>query len=120
MKTPVEIKAPIIVEGEALGWHLRERMDQAGIPSVRELYRRFCQLRFNEAAAEKEPVKFSQFLKVIKAPPERINLRTLLGLAIVLDCAIGDLVTKQSVADPRKKQAPNVVRHAPTPKTRAS
>ena len=76
--------APVIA-GKTIRWKVRERMVAAKIPSVSELHRKM-------RALDPETVCFAQFADIIDVPPARLNLRTLLGLALVLECKIEDVM----------------------------
>lgn len=74
------------IRGARLTWKLREQMTRAGIATVIELHGRLK--AFDPAA-----VKYAQFARIIDRMPERLSARTLLGLVVVLDCKVEDLLT---------------------------
>lgn len=87
----------LIIDGRHVVWRIRERMSTAGIKSASELHRRLKRV-------DAQSVNFAQFARFVDEPPARINLRTLLGVAVVLDCGIGDLVgVSPAVINERRK-----------------
>ena len=74
-----------VIAGQTIRWKVRERMEVANIPSVSELHRKM-------RALDPETVCFAQFADIIDVPPARLNLRTLLSLALVLGCKIEDVM----------------------------
>lgn len=73
------------INGYTLKWRVRELMDQAHIPTVVELHERL-------KAVDPDSVNFTRLAQIVDAMPSRLTGRTLLGLAIVFNCTIGDIV----------------------------
>jgi len=77
------------VSGTVLGyrieWRLRDVMKARGISSAIELHRRL-------KAVDPDSINHVQLTKLVKKAPARISLRVLLGLVIVLDCEVNDLL----------------------------
>lgn len=73
------------LQGHVLEWRVRQLMAAAGIRSAAELHRRLKEV-------DPDCVQFVQFCKIVKRAPALINSRTLLGLALVFGCEIGDIV----------------------------
>lgn len=66
-------------------WHLREKMKEAGILRVSEFHRKI-------KLVDPGSVNFAQFNSLIDKPPARLTLRTIIAMAIVLRCQIGDIL----------------------------
>ena len=69
----------------AIEWQVRDRMAEAGIGSVRELYNRVKLIENNS-------VNYAQFARMVSSPPLLINAVTLAAMARVLKCEIGHLL----------------------------
>ena len=74
-----------IILGQRVNWRVRQLMKEHGIPSARALQRRLREV-------DNRAVGVSQFCSIVDAPPERINQRTLVGLCILFQCEIGDII----------------------------
>lgn len=82
--------APLLsqgIESHQLAWCLYERMQAKGIPSLSALHRELQRV-------SPDVISFSQLARLASAMPDRLNLRTLLGLCIVLDCQVEDLLRR--------------------------
>lgn len=77
-------------------WRVREYMGKAGISSVRELHRRL-------KVIDPEAVNHARFSRIIDTLPSLINPRTLLGLALTLECEVGDLLAVRKDQKKRKE-----------------
>ncbi|MGI5171556.1 helix-turn-helix domain-containing protein [Spirillospora sp. CA-253888] len=66
------------------GWRLREVMVERGMRSTAELRPLL--------AARGVELSPSQVYRLVVAKPERLNLRTLMALLDILDCAMDDLI----------------------------
>ncbi|MBZ0094560.1 MAG: helix-turn-helix transcriptional regulator [Sulfuricella sp.] len=75
----------LTVHNRAPVWTLRQRMKDCGIRTATDLHNRLKNVDPNA-------VGFAQFARIIDQPPARLNLRTLVGLTIVLDCKVADLL----------------------------
>jgi DNA-binding Xre family transcriptional regulator len=66
------------------GWHLREVMAERGMTSTTALRPLL--------AARGVDLSPSQVYRLVVDKPERLNLRTLMALLDILDCAMDDLI----------------------------
>jgi DNA-binding Xre family transcriptional regulator len=82
------VAAPGVVE-----WRLQICMANAGIRFARDLHRRLV-----EALGEESVPSEAQVSRLLRSPPERLNLHTLAGLCLVLDCEPGDLLSYRPTA----------------------
>lgn len=73
-----------------LHWMLNERMQEKGYRSLSELHRQL-QATFPDA------ISFSQLARLSSVMPEKLNTSTLLGLCVILDCNVGDLLRFEPV-----------------------
>ncbi|MFF4237988.1 helix-turn-helix domain-containing protein [Actinomadura geliboluensis] len=78
------------------GWRLREVMAERGMFSTTEL-RPLLAARGVELSA-------SQVYRLVVDKPERLNLRTLMALLDILDCAMDDLIKPPSTRAPRRPE----------------
>lgn len=86
------------LQGMRLEWGLRSRMAAAGIPSARALHRRLKDV-------DPDAVEFSRLAEIIDELPKRISARLLLGLAVVLDCGVEDLlVLRKDTGDQDRRE----------------
>lgn len=67
-------------------WRLRVCMATAGVRFASDLHRRLVELLGDTAPSE------AQVSRLVRTPPERLNLVTLAALCDVLDCEPGDLL----------------------------
>jgi len=67
-------------------WRLQVCMANAGIRFASELHRRLVEVLGADAPSE------AHVSRLLRTPPERLNLTTLAGLCVVLDCGPGDLL----------------------------
>ena len=66
-------------------WRLQICMANAGIRFATDLHRRLV-----DALGEQAVPSEAQVSRLVRTPPERLNLQTLAGLCFVLDCTPGD------------------------------
>ena len=67
-------------------WRLRVCMAVAGIRFASDLHRRLAEILGDRGPSE------AQVSRLVRSPPERLNLRTLAALCEVLDCEPADLL----------------------------
>lgn len=79
------MNAEFAMAGRRTVWRLRERMATAGITTAKELHKKLQRIDANT-------INYAQVARIIDHPPARLNLRTLVGLTIVLDCRVGDVL----------------------------
>ncbi len=70
-------------------WRLRVCMANAGIRFASDLHRRLVEVLGQAGPSE------AQVSRLVRSPPERLNLRTLAALCEVLDCEPADLLHRQ-------------------------
>jgi DNA-binding Xre family transcriptional regulator len=81
-------------------WRLQVGMANAGIRFASDLHRRLV-----EALGEDDAPSEAQVSRLVRTPPERLNLQTLAGLCMVLDCGPGDLLAYHPSPDSTKPAA---------------
>ncbi len=69
-------------------WRLRVCMATAGVRFASDLHRRLVELLGDAAPSE------AQVSRLVRTPPERLNLVTLAALCEVLDCDPADLLRR--------------------------
>lgn len=72
-------------------WRLQVCMANAGVRYASELHRRLV-----DALGEDRTPSEGQVSRLLRQPPERLNLTVLAGLCSVLDCDPGDLLLYRS------------------------
>ena len=72
--------------GEVIEWRLQVCMAHAGVRFASELHRRLVEV-LGEAAPSEAHVS-----RLVRNPPERLNLITLDALCVVLSCGPADLL----------------------------
>ena len=75
-------------------WRLRVCMAVAGIRFASDLHRRLAEVLGDAGPSE------AQVSRLVRSPPERLNLRTLAALCEVLDCEPADLLHRSAGAHP--------------------
>lgn len=75
----------LTIAGRSPIWRLRTCMTVAGITTAIELHKKL-------RAVDNETIRYAQLARIIDHPPARLSLRTLVGLTIVLDCQVGDIL----------------------------
>ncbi len=81
-----------------LEWRLQICMANAGIRFASDLHRRLVVLLGDDEAPSE-----AQVSRLVRTPPERLNLRTLDALCHVLDCGPGALLRRDTA--PRASHA---------------
>ena len=67
-------------------WRLQVCMANAGVRFASELHRRLVEVLGDDAPSE------AHISRLVRTPPERLNLATLDGLCVVLACSPADLL----------------------------
>lgn len=75
----------LIIAGQQFVWKIATRMAERGVASVTDLHAKLERV-------DPDCVTYTQLAEFIQARPNRINSRTLMGVAIVLNCGIADLM----------------------------
>lgn len=75
-----------------MNWKLAEVIQSRRFRTLREVHTAVCKL-------DPGAISFSQFARLVNHMPDRLNLRLLLAICIVLNCGVGDLLV-QTAAQP--------------------
>lgn len=78
-------------------WRLRMCMANAGVRFASDLHRRLVDVLGEDAAPSEAHVS-----RLVRSPPERLNLATLDALCAVLACSPADLLCRRGSADERE------------------
>jgi hypothetical protein len=75
----------IAIGSMTLDWRVQERMKEVGIRSIAELHAKVKDI-------DPGAVEYSRFSPVVQKLPARLTVRTLLAIALALNCDVGDLL----------------------------
>ncbi len=79
--------------GAVIEWRLQVCMANAGVRFATDLHRRLVEVLGDTAPSE------AHVSRLVRTPPERLNLITLDALCGVLSCSPGDLLHRRSTTD---------------------
>lgn len=79
--------------GEVIEWRLQVCMAHAGVRFASQLHRRLVDVLGDAAPSE------AHVSRLVRTPPERLNLTTLDALCVVLSCSPADLLQHHTTTD---------------------